>query len=133
MHYGLKCEGCKFSAHIGFKKVKERIMPEISIRGLEMPESSTRKLSSLAVAEQNRGLPVYQLNIGQPDLPPLQCGLDTVKNINRTLVRYSPSQGILAYREKPCGYYKKFSIDVEPENIIITTGGSEAVPFPFMS
>ena len=108
-------------------------MPEISIRGLEMPESPTRKLSSLAVAEQNRGLPEYQLNIGQPDLPPPQCSLDTVKNINPTLLEYSPSQDILAYREKPCGYSKKFSIDVEPENIIITTGGSEAVPFSFMS
>ncbi len=108
-------------------------MPEISIRGLEMPESPTRKLSSLAVATKNRGLKVYQLNIGQPDLPPPQCGLDALKSINRTLLDYSPSQGILAYREKPCGYYKKFSIDVEPEDIIITTGGAEAVPFSFMS
>lgn len=108
-------------------------MPEISIRGLEMPESPIRKLAPLAVAAKNRGLKVYQLNIGQPDLPPPQCGLDALKNINRTLLEYFPSQGILAYREKPCGYYKKFSIDVEPENIIIKTRGSEAVPFSFMS
>ena len=98
-----------------------------------MPESPTRKLSSLAVTVQNRGLKVYQLNIGQPDLPPPQSGLDTVKNINRTLLEFSPPQGVLAYREKPCDYYKKFSIDVEPEDIIITTRGSEAVPFSFMS
>lgn len=108
-------------------------MPEISIRGLEMPESPTRKLSSLAVAVQNRGLKVYQLNIGQPDLPPPQCDLDVLKNINSTLLEFSPSQGVRSYREKPCGYYKKFSIDVVPDGIIITTGGSAAVPFSFMS
>lgn len=108
-------------------------MPEISIRGLEMPESPIRKLAPLAVAAKNRGLKVYQLNIGQPDLPPPQCGLDALKNINRTLLEYSPSQGIRSYREKLCGYYKKFSIDVEPDDIIITTGGSEAVLFSFMS
>ncbi|MCI6074453.1 MAG: pyridoxal phosphate-dependent aminotransferase [Prevotella sp.] len=108
-------------------------MPKISNRGLEMPESPIRKLAPLAAAARNRGIKVYHLNIGQPDLPTPQCGLDALKHIDRKVLEYSPSQGFLSYREKLCAFYKRFNIIVEPDDIIITAGGSEAVLFAFMS
>lgn len=108
-------------------------MPEISLRGQEMPESPIRKLAPLAVAAKARGTKVYHLNIGQPDLPTPQCGLDALKTIDRSVLEYSPSQGHASYREKLCGYYKRFNIDLVPDDIIITTGGSEAVSFAFMA
>ena len=108
-------------------------MPEISVRGLEMPESPIRKLAPLAAAAKERGTKVYHLNIGQPDLPTPQCGLDALKNIDRKILEYSPSQGNLSYRKKLCDFYKKFNINVMPDDIIITSGGSEAVLFSFMS
>ena len=108
-------------------------MPEISVRGLEMPESPIRKLTPLAVEAKRRGIKVYHLNIGQPDLPTPQCGLDALKKIDRTLLEYSPSQGYLSYREKLCDFYKKFNINVKPDDIIITAGGSEAVLYSFMA
>lgn len=108
-------------------------MPEISVRGLEMPESPIRKLAPLAAAAKERGTKVYHLNIGQPDLPTPQCGLDALKNIDRKILEYSPSQGNLSYRKKLCNFYKKFNINVTPDDIIITSGGSEAVLFSFMS
>ena len=108
-------------------------MPEISVRGLEMPESPIRKLAPLAVEAKKRGIKVYHLNIGQPDLPTPQCGLDALKKIDRTLLEYSPSQGYLSYREKLCDFYKKFNINVKPDDIIITAGGSEAVLYSFMA
>ncbi|MGP1595698.1 MAG: pyridoxal phosphate-dependent aminotransferase [Prevotella denticola] len=108
-------------------------MPEISVRGLEMPESPIRKLAPLGVAAKSRGIKVYHLNIGQPDLPTPQCGLDALKKIDRRLLEYSPSQGFLSYREKLCKFYKKFNINVTPDDIIITAGGSEAVLFSFMA
>ena len=108
-------------------------MPEISVRGLEMPESPIRKLAPLAAAAKKRGVKVYHLNIGQPDLPTPQCGLDALKHIDRTVLEYSPSQGYLSYREKLVDYYKKFNINVTADDIIITSGGSEAVLFSLMS
>ena len=108
-------------------------MPEISVRGLEMPESPIRKLAPLAVEAKRHGIKVYHLNIGQPDLPTPQCGLDALKKIDRTLLEYSPSQGYLSYREKLCDFYKKFNINVKPDDIIITAGGSEAVLYSFMA
>lgn len=108
-------------------------MPEISIRGLEMPESPIRKLAPLAQAAKERGTKVYHLNIGQPDLPTPQCALDALKTIDRQVLEYSPSQGYLSYRQKLVGYYAKFGIDVTADDIIITSGGSEAVLFAFMS
>ena len=98
-----------------------------------MPESPIRKLAPLAAAARNRGIKVYHLNIGQPDLPTPQCGLDALKHIDRKVLEYSPSQGFLSYREKLCAFYKRFNIIVEPDDIIITSGGSEAVLFAFMS
>ena len=108
-------------------------MPEISVRGLEMPESPIRKLAPLAVDAKKRGIKVYHLNIGQPDLPTPQCGLDALKKIERQVLEYSHSQGYLSYREKLCDFYKKFNINVTPDDIIITAGGSEAVLYSFMA
>ena len=87
----------------------------------------------MANAAKERGIKVYHLNIGQPDLPTPQCGLDALKNIDRKVLEYSPSQGYLSYRKKLVNYYKKFNINVAPDDIIITSGGSEAVLFAFMS
>ena len=108
-------------------------MPKISIRGTEMPASPIRKLAPLAYAAKSRGIKVYHLNIGQPDLPTPQCAIDAIKNIDRTILEYSPSQGYLNYREKLVKYYAKYNIDVTPDDIIITCGGSEAVLFAFLS
>lgn len=108
-------------------------MPEISVRGQEMPESPIRMLAPLAVAAKKRGIKVYHLNIGQPDIPTPKEGLDALKHIDRTTLEYSPSQGILSYREKLVGYYEKYHIHISPEDIIVTAGGSEAVLFAFMS
>ena len=108
-------------------------MPKISERGIDMPESPIRKLAPLASAAKRRGTKVYHLNIGQPDLPTPKEGLDVLKNIDRTLLEYSPSQGFLRYREKLTHYYEKFDIHLSADDIIITAGGSEAVLFAFLS
>lgn len=108
-------------------------MPTISDRGLEMPSSPIRKLAPLAYKAECDGVKIYRLNIGQPDLPTPQVGLDALKHINRSVLEYSPSQGFLSLREKLVPYYNKFGISVTPDEIIITTGGSEAVLFAFLS
>ncbi|MBR5735233.1 MAG: pyridoxal phosphate-dependent aminotransferase [Bacteroidales bacterium] len=108
-------------------------MPTISNRGKRMPESPIRKLAPLAEQAKARGTKVYHLNIGQPDLPTPQVAIDAIRNIDRKVLEYSPSQGYRSYREKLVGYYKKFNINLDPEDIIITTGGSEAVLFAFLS
>ena len=98
-----------------------------------MPASPIRKLGPLADAARKRGVKIYQLNIGQPDLPTPQEGLDALKSIDRKLLEYSPSDGFLSLREKLVGYYDQYQIKLSTEDIIITTGGSEAVLFAFMS
>ena len=108
-------------------------MPTISDRAVKMPASPIRKLGPLADAARERGVKIYQLNIGQPDLPTPQEGLDALKNIDRKLLEYSPSDGFLSLREKLVGYYDQYQIKLSAEDIIITTGGSEAVLFAFMS
>ncbi len=108
-------------------------MPEISVRGLEMPESPIRKLAPLAAAAKERGIKVYHLNIGQPDLPSPQVGLDALKKVDRDVLEYSPSQGYLSFRKKLVDYYAKYDIHVTPDEIITTAGGSEAVLFAFLS
>lgn len=108
-------------------------MPKISERGIEMPSSPIRKLAPLSDSAKARGLKVYHLNIGQPDLPTPQAGLDALKNIDRTILEYSPSDGYRSYREKLVGYYAKYNINVSADEIIITTGGSEAVLFAFLA
>jgi aspartate aminotransferase len=108
-------------------------MPKISERGIEMPASPIRKLVPLSDAAKARGLKVYHLNIGQPDLPTPQVGIDAIRNIDRTVLEYSPSNGYRSYREKLVHYYAKYNINVAADDIIITTGGSEAVLFAFMA
>lgn len=98
-----------------------------------MPESPIRKLVPLADAAKRRGVKVYHLNIGQPDLATPQQGLDALRNIDRKVLEYSPSDGYRSLREKLVGYYDQYQIKLTPEDIIITTGGSEAVLFAFMS
>ena len=98
-----------------------------------MPESPIRKLVPLADAAKCRGIKVYHLNIGQPDLATPQQGLDALRNIDRKVLEYSPSDGYRSLREKLVGYYDQYQIKLTPEDIIITTGGSEAVLFAFMS
>ena len=108
-------------------------MPQISERGLEMPESPIRKLAPLAADAKKRGIKVYHLNIGQPDLPTPQAAIDAIKHVDRKILEYSPSQGYRSYREKLVGYYRKYGISVTADDIIVTCGGSEAVLFAFMS
>lgn len=108
-------------------------MPHISQRAIDMPASPIRKLAPLASADKERGVHVYHLNIGQPDLPTPQKGLDVLRHIDRKVLEYSPSQGFKSYREKLTGYYKKYDINLTADDIIITSGGSEAVLFAFLS
>lgn len=108
-------------------------MPQISQRAVQMPASPIRKLVPLADEAKRRGVKIYHLNIGQPDLPTPQAGLDALKNIDRQVLEYSPSDGYLSLREKLVGYYDQYQIKLSPDDIIITTGGSEAVLFAFMS
>jgi aspartate aminotransferase len=98
-----------------------------------MPASPIRKLVPLANQAKARGIKVYHLNIGQPDIPTPDVAMDALRRIDRKILEYSPSEGILALREKLVGYYAKFHIHVCVEDIIITTGGSEAVFFSFMA
>lgn len=98
-----------------------------------MPASPIRKLVPLANKAKEKGLKVYQLNIGQPDLPTPQEGLDALKNIDRTTLEYSPSEGLYSLRVKLKEYYHTFNIDVDVDDIIVTAGGSEAVLFAFLA
>ena len=108
-------------------------MPKISERGIIMPSSPIRRLVPLANAAKKKGIKVYHLNIGQPDLPTPEVGLEAMKKIDRKILEYSPSEGLLSLRAKLVSYYAKFNINANVEDIIITTGGSEAVLFSFMS
>ena len=106
---------------------------QISQRGIEMPASPIRKLAPLAYAAEDQGVKIYRLNIGQPDLPTPQKALDVLKSIDRTTLEYSPSQGYRSLREALVSYYDRYQIKLHADEIIITSGGSEAVLFAFMS
>ncbi|MFR9602848.1 MAG: pyridoxal phosphate-dependent aminotransferase [Rikenellaceae bacterium] len=108
-------------------------MPHISQRAEQMPASPIRKLGPLADAAKARGVKVYHLNIGQPDLNSPEVGLEALKNIDRKVLEYSPSDGFLSLRKKLVDYYAQYQIKLTPDEVIITTGGSEAVLFAFMS
>ncbi len=108
-------------------------MPQVSHRGEEMPASPIRRLVPLADKAVARGIKVYRLNIGQPDVPTPPEAFEALKKIDRKVLEYSPSAGLLSLRQKLCEYYRRFHIDVEADDVIITTGGSEAVLFAFMS
>ena len=106
---------------------------EISKRSSSMQSSPIRKLAPYADAAKRHGIHVYHLNIGQPDIKTPVCGLDALKAVDRTILEYSPSQGMLSLRAKMVSYYAEYGIDLSPDEIIITTGGSEAVEFAYMA
>lgn len=106
---------------------------QISHRGMQMPSSPIRKLAPLADQAINRGVYIYRLNIGQPDLPTPKKALNALHNINKDILEYTPSQGIRSLREALVGYYNRYQIKISSDEIIITSGGSEAVLFAFMS
>ena len=98
-----------------------------------MPSSPIRKLAKYADAAKRNGVHVYHLNIGQPDILTPECALEAVRNIDRKVLEYSPSQGYKSLRTKMVGYYAEYGIDLSPDEIIVTTGGSEAVMFAYMA
>ena len=98
-----------------------------------MPSSPIRKLAPYAEAAKRNGIHVYHLNIGQPDIKTPECALDVLHNLDRSILEYSPSDGYLSLRTKMVSYYAEYGIYLSPDEIIITTGGSEAVLFAFMS
>ena len=97
-----------------------------------MPQSPIRKLVPLADRAKERGVKVYHLNIGQPDLKTPKVALEAIKNIDRDILEYSPSDGYKSLRLKLAEYYHRFNINVDYKDIIVTTGGSEAVNFAFI-
>ena len=107
-------------------------MPKISERSVKMPASPIRKLAPFAADAKKRGIKVYHLNIGQPDLHTPEEGLEALKHVDRKVLEYSPSQGYPSYLEKLVGYYNRFDIKLDVDDIIVTCGGSEAVQMAFM-
>lgn len=108
-------------------------MPSISLRGREMPASPIRKLAPLAAATRAKGVKVFGLNIGQPDLPSPKEGLEVLKHIDRKVLEYSPSDGLPSLRVKLTEYYSRFNIKLDESDIIVTAGGSEAVLLGFLA
>ncbi len=108
-------------------------MPTISNRGLKMPPSPIRKLTPFADAAKKRGKRVYHLNIGQPDIETPAQALNAVRETTFHTLEYSPSAGIESYRQKLTEYYSRNNITLASSQIIVTTGGSEAILFAFMS
>ena len=108
-------------------------MPMIAQRGAAMPPSPIRKLVPYAEAAKKRGTKVYHLNIGQPDIETPPAVLDGVRKADIKVLEYSHSAGFESYRRKLAEYYQRNGIDVNYQQIIITTGGSEAILFAIMS
>ena len=108
-------------------------MPDVSARGAGLPASPIRKLSPFADEAKRKGIKVYHLNIGQPDLPTPEKAMNAIRNIDSKTLAYSPSQGILPLREEFVKYYRKFGIDLTPDEIIVTSGGSEALLATFLT
>src|SRR5690625_3587203 len=108
-------------------------MPTISNRGLKMPPSPIRKLTPFADAATERGIHVYHLNIGQPDIETPEQALNAVLSSTFHTLKYSPSAGLESYRQKLTEYYERNHIALAASQIIVTTGGSEAILFAFMS
>ncbi|UOK41274.1 MULTISPECIES: pyridoxal phosphate-dependent aminotransferase [Flavobacterium] len=104
-------------------------MPKISLKGQQMPESPIRKLVPYAEIAKKKGHKVYHLNIGQPDIKTPEVALNAVKNADITVLEYSHSAGFESYRTKLAAYYQKQNLPINTEDIIITTGGSEALLF----
>ena len=108
-------------------------MPILSNKALNMPESPIRKLVPYADKAKASGKTVYHLNIGQPDIETPEMALNAIKNFDHKVIEYSHSAGFESYRNKLSAYYKSINIKVEPSEIIVTTGGSEALTFGFLS
>ena len=108
-------------------------MPKISKKGKLMPESPIRKLVPYAEAAKKRGVKVYHLNIGQPDIEMPKVALDAIRNFDQKVVEYSHSAGHISYRQKLAGYYKKHDIHITADDIIIGAGASEAILFAMNS
>lgn len=108
-------------------------MPSISHRGEQMPPSPIRKLVPYAEAAKKKGIKVYHLNIGQPDIVTPPAVMDAVRHTDMKILEYSHSAGFESYRKKLCIYYQRFGISLTPQQIIVTTGGSEAILFAMMA
>jgi aspartate aminotransferase len=108
-------------------------MPEISKRGRALPSSPIRRLAPLAVAARQRGIHVYGLNIGQPDLPTPVPFWNAVRSLPNGTLDYSPSPGFESLRQKWAKFYKRYGAELTAENIIVTNGGSEAIGFALMA
>ena len=108
-------------------------MLKISQKGQAMPESPIRKLVPYAEAARKRGIKIYPLNIGQPDIETPEVALNAVRNFDKKVIEYSHSAGMLSLREKLVEYYKSVNIALTPEEIIVGAGASEALLFAFQS
>lgn len=108
-------------------------MPKISQKGIHMPASPIRKLSPFAEKAKKEGKKVYHLNIGQPDIETPEGMLNAIKNIDFKVWAYTASEGTLNYRTKLASYYNKLNYNIKPEEIIVTTGGSEAITIAMMT
>jgi len=108
-------------------------MPLISEKGKAMPASPIRKLVPFAEAAKKKGRKVYHLNIGQPDIPTPDVALNAIRNIDLKVIEYSHSAGNESYRRKLASYYQKLGINIDHTELLITTGGSEAVLFALMA
>jgi aspartate aminotransferase len=108
-------------------------MPKISAKGASMPASPIRKLVPYSDAAKSRGIKVYHLNIGQPDIETPVKAREAVRNADLPVLAYSHSAGILSYRKKLVEYYKSVGIELTPDEIIVTCGGSEGILFAFGS
>ena len=108
-------------------------MAETSKRINGIAASPIRKLAPLAEKAKARGVKVYHLNIGQPDIRTPEVAIEALRRIDRTVLEYSPSQGFLSLREKIAVYYSRYGMDYSPDQIIVTSGGSEAVLFSFLA
>ena len=104
-------------------------MPKISKKGLYLPSSPIRKLVEYADSAKSRGIDILHLNIGQPDIEAPPNSMEIIKQHDLKLLPYGSSQGALSYRKKLCSYYKSHNIYVDPNDIIVTTGASEALSF----
>lgn len=108
-------------------------MPSISDKGKLMPASPIRKLVPFSEEAKRKGRKVYHLNIGQPDIPTPEVALNAIRNIDLKVIEYSHSAGNESYRRKLAGYYKKIGINIDHTEMLITTGGSEAILFALMT
>ena len=116
-----------------FYKNQFKVMPKISNKGIAMPESPIRKLVPFAETAKKSGKKVYHLNIGQPDIKTPEVALEAIHNFPNKVVEYSHSAGFESYRKGLANYYQNLGIDVNQEEVIVTTGGSEALLFALNS